>query len=170
MLRMHTASKLLGACRRRWQASVYGGPCRFCFALNVAPLRETKNLRPLNDMPHCEKSKGRSHATAQRRNVKAQVMGYSAMFKLTVTALTWFFRRKRSICRQGRNSTPTNCTLPHCVTSVIETNLSSVKHLVGHFAKPHARPPHSKTRHLFRLRLRRKAHRCSRGTKIDMHQ
>ena len=92
MLRMHTASKLLGACRRRWQASVYGGPCRFCFALNVASLRETKNLRPLTDMPHCEKVKRGSHATAQRRNVKAQVVGDTAMSSLTVTGLTGFFR------------------------------------------------------------------------------
>ena len=75
MLRMHTASKLLGACRRRWQASVYGGPCRFCFALNVAPLRETKNLRPLKDMPHCEKSKGRSHATTQRKSASDGLFG-----------------------------------------------------------------------------------------------
>jgi len=42
-------------------------------ALNVAPLRETENLRLLIGMPHCEKGKRRSHATAQRRNVKAQV-------------------------------------------------------------------------------------------------
>ena len=26
ILRIHTATKLLGACRRGWQAAVYGGP------------------------------------------------------------------------------------------------------------------------------------------------
>ena len=39
-----------------------------CFVLNVAPLRETKNLCPLNDMPHCEKGKRRFHATTQRKS------------------------------------------------------------------------------------------------------
>ena len=74
---MPPASKLLEACQRGWHASVFGGFCRFCFALNVASLRRCvrqKNLRPLNDMPHCEKVKRRSHATAQRRNVKAVEM------------------------------------------------------------------------------------------------
>ncbi len=65
---MHQASKLQVACRRGWQASVYCGPGRFRFALNVASLRETKNLNPLNDMPHCEKVKRISHATAQRKS------------------------------------------------------------------------------------------------------
>ncbi len=41
-------------------------------------------------MPHCKKVKRRSHATAQRRNVKAQVMGEMAMGRLTVTGLTGF--------------------------------------------------------------------------------
>ena len=50
-----------------------------------------KNLRPLNDMPHCEKGKRRSHATAQRRNVKARVIGDTAMSRLTVTGLNGFF-------------------------------------------------------------------------------
>ena len=71
MLRMHTASKLLGACRRRWQASVYGGPCRFCFALNVASLRETKNLRPLNEhtvLFERQKKVSRNGATTQRKS------------------------------------------------------------------------------------------------------
>ncbi|PZN79076.1 MAG: hypothetical protein DM484_11920 [Candidatus Methylumidiphilus alinenensis] len=38
------------------------------------------------------KGKRKSHATAQRRNVKAQVMGDMAMGRLTVTGLTGFFR------------------------------------------------------------------------------
>ena len=41
----------------------------------VASLRRCvrqKNLYPLNDMPYCEKGKRRSHATAQRRNVKSK--------------------------------------------------------------------------------------------------
>jgi len=42
-------------------------------------------------MPHCEKGKRRSHATAQRRNVKAHVMGDMAMGRLTVTGLIGFF-------------------------------------------------------------------------------
>ncbi|GEM_PF-2352768 len=87
---MHPASKLLGVFRRGWQASVYDVPCRFSFALNVASLRETKNLCPLNDLSHCEKGKRMPHATAQRRNVKAQVTGDMAMGRLA--ALTGFFR------------------------------------------------------------------------------
>ncbi len=68
---MHPVSKLLGAYRRGWQVSVYGGSCRLCFALNVASLRETKNLRPLNEdaaLRERQKKVSRNGATTQRKS------------------------------------------------------------------------------------------------------
>ena len=47
------------------------GPCRFCFALNVASLRETKNLRPLNEhtaLQEGQKKVSRNGATTQRKS------------------------------------------------------------------------------------------------------
>jgi len=70
------------------------------------------------NMPHCEKSKRRFHATAQRRNVKAQVMGDMAMGRLTVTGLIGFFRSPSLPLTARPNITPTDCTLPCCVSSV----------------------------------------------------
>ena len=75
---MHPMPKLLGACQRGWQVSLYGGSCRLCFAINVASLRRCVRQKIFAlgmKMPHCEKGKGRSHATTQRKSASDGLYG-----------------------------------------------------------------------------------------------
>ena len=92
---MYPAFKLFGACRGDGKLQFTAGFVDSALFLTLS-LRETKNLHPLNDMPHCEKGKRRSHATTQRKSACDGCYGNVQVHKLMGRA-DFFSARRRSL-------------------------------------------------------------------------